>query len=195
MQSDDPKSAAAPVVPRQPGRRQILAGLVGAGTALAAGPALAGYWKKHERRIGLRNLWTDEELELAYWREGTYDTDAMATIDVLLRDRRTGQIGSIFYQVLDHLVRLAEATGAPADFDVISGFRSGSTNAWLANKSEGVATNSLHTYGMAIDIRHPDISVERLFEAAAGLNLGGAGLYRRSNFVHIDVGPARHWTG
>jgi len=48
---------------------------------------------------------------------------------------------------------------------------------------------------MAIDIRHPDISVERLFEAAARLNLGGAGLYRRSNFVHIDVGPARHWTG
>lgn len=182
---------------RTASRRRVLAGLAATGLSLAAAPraASADYWKDRERRLHLRNLWTEEELDLTYWREGRYDDDALATIDVLLRDRRTGQVGSIFYQVLDHLVRLAQATGAPPAFDVISGFRSESTNAWLAANSEGVSTNSLHTLGMAIDIRHPEMPAAQLFEAAADLAMGGAGYYRRSDFVHLDVGPVRLWIG
>ena len=61
--------------------------------------------------------------------------------------------------------------------------------------SEGVATNSLHTYGMAIDIRMEGLAGEGIWRQAVELGMGGAGLYRSSDFVHLDVGPIRSWGG
>jgi uncharacterized protein YcbK (DUF882 family) len=45
----------------------------------------------------------------------------------------------------------------------------------------------------AIDIRLPGIATARVRDAALHLQRGGVGYYRDSNFVHVDVGPVRHW--
>jgi uncharacterized protein YcbK (DUF882 family) len=45
----------------------------------------------------------------------------------------------------------------------------------------------------AIDIRLPGIATARVRDAALQLQRGGVGYYRDSNFVHVDVGPVRHW--
>ena len=47
--------------------------------------------------------------------------------------------------------------------------------------------------GMAADIRVPGIASEAVWRAAVDLRRGGVGLYRASDFVHIDVGPVRSW--
>jgi uncharacterized protein YcbK (DUF882 family) len=48
---------------------------------------------------------------------------------------------------------------------------------------------------MAIDVRIEGAAGERIWKGAVELGMGGAGLYRSSNFVHLDVGPVRAWAG
>ena len=177
-------------------RRAFCAGGAGALLAVVAPPAAAGaktYLEDAERRVPIRNLWTGERRDLVYWRGGTYDRRALGAYSYLLRDRRNGEVEPIFYGVLDQLFFLWKALGRPAAIDLVSGYRSAGTNAWLRATSGGVARSSLHTIGMAADIRVPGLASEAVWRAAVDLRRGGAGLYRRSDFVHVDVGPVRSW--
>ena len=163
---------------------------------LAASPGMAGAWsflEDAERRVPIRNLWTGERRDLVYWREGDYDRHALEAYSYLFRDRRNGEVEPIFYGVLDQLFFLWKALERPARIDLVSGYRSAGTNAWLRASGRGVARNSLHTVGMAADIRVPGIASEAVGRRAVGLRRGGVGLYRASDFVHIDVGPVRSW--
>ena len=141
----------------------------------------------------IRNLWTGERRDLVYWREGDYDRHALLAYSYLLRDRRDGGHVEIFYGVLDQLFFLWKALGRPGAVDLVSGYRSDRSNAYLRATTEGVARNSLHTLGMAADVRVEGIATEAVWRAAVELRRGGAGLYRGSDFVHIDVGPVRSW--
>ena len=59
--------------------------------------------------------------------------------------------------------------------------------------SNGVAKNSYHIRGKAVDLRIPAYSLRVVHKVAMGLQAGGVGYYPRSNFIHIDVGPLRSW--
>jgi len=170
---------------------------VGAAFGAVALPdhAMAGYFQVKERRIALHNLWTEEFLDLAYWRDGDYLVNPLANFAYLLRDWRSGEVGEMFRTIFDQLFWLGRALGKDAPFGIISGFCSASTNDMLSETSEGVAANSLHTYGIATDIRVKDATSERMWQTAVKLSMGGAGLYRSSNFVHLDGGPVRPWGG
>ncbi len=111
----------------------------------------------------------------------------------LLRDHRTGEIFEIDRTLFDALHRLAGCWRRTSRFHVISGYRSPRTNAILANRSGGVARNSFHQWGMAIDVRVPGRSLDAVYRAARSLQAGGVGKYRRSNFVHVDTGRVRYW--
>lgn len=63
----------------------------------------------------------------------------------------------------------------------------------LDRKKKGVATNSYHTLGRAVDIRIEGIPLESLRDLAISLRAGGVGYYPRSSFVHLDTGPFRCW--
>jgi uncharacterized protein YcbK (DUF882 family) len=79
-------------------------------------------------------------------------------------------------------------------FQVISGYRCPSTNTTLRNtRGGGVAKQSLHLQGKAIDIRVADVPLTDLRDAALSLATGGVGFYAASNFVHLDIGRARSW--
>ena len=180
------------------GHRNRRAFIAGAGAAallgLAARPAAAGTYQADDtRRVPLRNLWTGERRDLVYWRDGSYDRRALAAYSHLLRDRRDGATAPIFYGVLDQLFFLWKALNKPPRIDLVSGYRSAGTNAYLRATTEGVARNSLHTMGMAADIRVPGITTEAVWRTAVDLRRGGVGLYRASDFVHVDVGPVRSW--
>jgi uncharacterized protein YcbK (DUF882 family) len=81
----------------------------------------------------------------------------------------------------------------PGTFEIISGYRSPRTNAMLRDRSNGVAKNSLHTQGRAIDVRLSGRDTRRLRDAAVALRHGGVGYYARSDFVHLDTGRVRTW--
>ena len=170
------------------GRRRLLAGALGlAAPALLAEGALASA----PRHLSLLNLHTGEKLVATYFEGGRYLPDALAALDRVLRDHRTGAVHPMAPGLLDLVAGLASQAGRPDAVQVISGYRSPASNAAL--HSSGVATRSLHMQGMAMDIRIPGVSLARLRDTALALGRGGVGYYPDSDFVHVDVGKVRHW--
>ena len=187
----DKKPRKAPL----PHRRSVLAKV---GTALfitSLKPALASTVPPAARSLDLHNIHTGERLSIDYWANGTYVPDALAAINKILRDFRTGDIQPIETNLLDALVRLHAKLETSKPFEIISGYRSPATNAALHAKSEesGVAVKSLHMRGMAVDIRVPGRPLILLRNAALSERAGGVGYYPQSDFVHVDVGRIRRW--
>lgn len=159
------------------------------GTANAAAPIrLPGV-----ARLSLVHLHTGEELALAFRKDGVYDPGALAAVNNILRDWRTGEAVEIDLGLLELLVRLRRTLDIKEPFEIISAYRAPTTNAALAAKSGGVAKKSYHMRGMAVDIRVPGIRAEKVYPVARGLKAGGVGLYRKNDFVHVDTGPVRTW--
>lgn len=183
-----------PVARKPVGRRALL----GLGLTAAAGIAWPQIgWGKAirngERLLSFHHLHTGENLRVAYWRDGTYESEALAEINRHLRDFRTGESNSISPKLLDFLHALRTEAGSSDPFHVISGYRSPKTNAMLRKKSSGVAKKSLHMRGMAVDVSLPGRDLRQLRDAAKRLERGGVGYYAKSGFIHLDVGAVRSW--
>lgn len=142
------------------GRRNFLGLAAAVATGLVAAPAIAVPLASTRRALAFHNLHTGESLDLVYWAEGRYLPDATQRIEYLLRDFRNNKVHAIDPRLLDLLTSLRSRLDTQAPFLVISGYRSPETNTMLHAKSEGVATNSLHLQGQAIDIRVPDRSLD-----------------------------------
>lgn len=174
------------------GRRRFL-GAVVAFTGGLARPALAD---TAPRILALDNIHTGEKLRAEYWANGAYQTDALGAIDKVMRDFRTGEVHPIDPRLLDLLSALHLQMETQAPFQVISGYRSPATNAGLRQAGHtGVASKSLHMQGIATDIRIAGKPLAGLHRAALALGVGGVGFYPSSNFVHVDIGRVRRWSG
>ena len=130
-----------------------------------------------------------------YCRGEDYVPEALARVEVLLRDYRTGDRHAIDPQLLDYLHDVAQRAGVAPEFSVISGYRSPQTNAILHERSREVASHSLHMEGRAIDVRLARIDCADLAARALEMQRGGVGYYRQSDFVHLDTGRFRTWRG
>lgn len=173
-------------------RRGLLKAAIGAaGASLFAGPTFAA--ATAPRSLSLVNLHTGESLKAVYWEAGQYVPDAMAAMNHLLRDHRTGDVHNMAPGLLDLVSTLTDSLDTHQTVQVISGYRSPKTNAALHDASSGVATHSLHMEGEAMDIRIAGVDLTRLRDAALSLKRGGVGFYPSSNFVHVDVGRVRRW--
>lgn len=95
--------------------------------------------------------------------------------------------------LFDQLYRLQGLLGTRKPVQLISGYRSIDTNNELRARSRGVAKKSYHTKGRAMDFHIEGIALSNIRKTALSMRAGGVGYYPRSNFVHIDTGPARHW--
>jgi uncharacterized protein YcbK (DUF882 family) len=149
------------------------------------------------RELALHNLHTDEKLKAVYWENGTYVPDALQAVNKVLRDHRSGEVHAIDRGLLDLLDTLSAKVEARSPFQVISGYRSSTSNAKLRGASKGkqVAENSLHVKGQAIDICIEGCDLQYLNKAALSMAQGGVGYYPVSKFVHVDVGRVRSWKG
>jgi len=175
------------------GRRAVLRlGLAASLTAVAE-PAFAGIARGRPRALALHNLHTEELVRATYWSDGAWQTEGLRKINHLLRDFRTGDVMAMDPALLDLMHRLAALVGTQQPFEIISGYRSPRTNAQLARNSSGVAKNSLHLQGKAVDLRLPGVRLSGLHRAAMSLKAGGVGYYPKSGFIHVDTGRIRYW--
>lgn len=174
------------------GRRRFLIGSLGAAAALSsAGRAAANVDGAH--RLSFYHIHTAEKLTVTYRENGELVPGALAEINRYLRDFRTEQVHDIDVALLDALHTLYATFDGRGNFEVISGYRSPRTNAALRHATSGVAENSLHIQGRAIDVRLTSAKTSALRDAALGLKAGGVGYYPESNFVHVDTGKIRSW--
>lgn len=154
-----------------------------------SGPLL----KARSRSLAFYNLHTSEKLSTIYWSDGDYIPESLTEINRILRDYRTDEICEIEPRLLDTLCALHMQLQSTEPFELISGYRSPTTNALLRTQGHGVAENSLHIKGMAADVRIPGRSLALLHRTAISLQAGGVGYYPASQFVHIDIGRVRTW--
>lgn len=145
------------------------------------------------RRIALHNINTNEHFDGVYWADGAYKADALKRLDVLLRDHRAKQVCRFDPRLFDTLARVHQTLGSDEPFRVVCGYRSRRTNAMARRRSRGVAKESYHTRGMAVDVMLPNVNLKSIAQVAMNMEAGGVGYYPRSGFVHIDVGPVRTW--
>jgi len=173
-------------------RRVALKSLLGttlAALLLPAKPVMA----VDEKQLSFYHTHTKKKLHVTYSRNGEYIESALDEINNFLFDFRTGDATKIDPELIDLIHDIRESLGSSGTFEVISGYRSQKTNEMLRNRSSGVAKNSQHLVGKAIDVRLDDIKLTKLRDAALAMKRGGVGYYEKSNFVHIDTGRVRRW--
>ena len=166
--------------------------------ALAGGwlatPRLARAWPAPPalRRLRLFNAHTGESFDGPYRDDRGPIALAMDELSSLLRDHHSGARIDIDVGVVDFLAAVMDTVGA-THATVLSAYRTRATNAMLARTTFGVADNSQHIYGRALDV-HLGARLDDAVAAARAMQRGGVGWYPRSGFFHLDSGPVRNWT-
>lgn len=145
------------------------------------------------RSIFLVNPHTGDKLKTTYWEKGVYYPEPMKDIAYMLRDHRSEDMSPIDPRLIDMLYMLQAKLNTHSPFEVVCGYRTPRSNAFIYKRERGVARNSYHMYGRAIDIRMKERSPGLIQRAAWSLQQGGVGYYPKAGFVHLDTGGVRRW--
>ncbi|MDB5613844.1 MAG: hypothetical protein JWQ22_1497, partial [Devosia sp.] len=148
-----------------------------------------------ERAIYLYYTHTKETAHIVFKRNGQYVKSGLSELNVFLRDWRRNEPAQMDPRLFDLVWEVYQEVGASQPINVVSAYRSPATNAMLAKNSSGVADNSQHMRGTAMDFFIPGISLAKLRATAMRKQVGGVGFYPTSGspFVHLDVGSVRAW--
>ena len=171
--------------------RRVFLSLLTAALALSVG-ARAEPTLPTLRRLTLVNAHTSEVFTGPYRDASGPIAAAMEDLKLFLRDHYSGETIDYDIGVVDFLVSVMESVGA-TQATVLSAYRTPATNAMLARTTFGVADNSQHLYGRALDVSFPAKLLPDAVAAARAMKRGGVGWYPRSEFIHLDTGPVRNW--
>jgi uncharacterized protein YcbK (DUF882 family) len=143
------------------------------------------------RRLILKNAHTGETFSGPY-RDATGPLPgAISDLAVFLRDFHVDKSGPVDVGLLDFLADVMGAIGQ-SGATVLSAYRTRETNERLRATTFGVAEQSQHLFGRAIDITL-DRDLHHAQQVALAMKRGGVGWYPDSHFIHLDSGPTRSW--
>lgn len=174
------------------GLSAALGGILLLGATYAMPPAAA---EGDTRTLSFLHLHTRETITVTYKRNGRYDDAGLNKLNWFLRDWRRDEQTTMDPKLFDILWEVYREVGGKEPIEIISAYRSPGTNAMLRARSSGVAENSNHTTGHAIDFEIPGVPLAKIREVGLRLQRGGVGFYPTSGspFVHLDTGSIRHW--
>lgn len=177
-------------------RKWLSLGGIVLGATLLPNTLLASVSTAKPRILKFRNINTGERLSLDFVTGKGFSSVNLKKLDYLMRDRRSNQVHKIDPKLFTKLNNIQRKLGVNnAEILIICGYRAPATNAKMHQRSRGVASNSYHTRGQAVDFRLQGVSLAKIRQAAESLKNGGVGYYPKSNFIHIDTGPVRTWRG
>ena len=176
-------------------RRRFLGSLLGglAAPAILVRPARA--WSTGERILHMWNPRTEEVYHRVYHDGRGFVQDALDEFNWFARDWRQKESVQMDTNTMDFLSLIQDEFGHDMPFYLNSGYRSRTTNEMLARQQSGVARESWHMKGRALDITHQELSLRDLADFAKDAHQGGVGVYSQSHFVHIDSANVRTWGG
>lgn len=168
----------------------VAAALVAGSFALGASAASA-----ETRTLDLYYVHTGERAQITFKKNGRYDPAALKKLNQMLRDWRRNEPTRMDPALFDLVYEVWKESGSRKPITVTSAYRSPTTNNMLRKRSRGVAKNSQHTYGRAMDWFVTDVPTSKLRVIALRKQIGGVGYYptSRTPFVHTDTGSVRHW--
>lgn len=166
-------------------------------TALAifCGTLGCGSARAEDRTLDLFYVHTGERAQFTFKKNGRFDPAVLKKLNVFLRDWRRNEPTRMDPALFDLVWEVYQKSGARKPITVVSAYRSPATNNMLRRRTRGVAKNSQHTYGRAMDFFIADVPTSKLRVIALKMQHGGVGYYPTANtpFVHLDVGSVRHW--
>lgn len=147
------------------------------------------------RSLKLYYLHTGERATITFKRNGKFDKAGLEKLNRFLRDWRRNEPTRMDPRLFDLIWEVYQRTGSHEYINVLSAYRAPQTNAMLRSRSKGVAKNSQHILGKAMDFFIPGVPLKKLREIGLKLQIGGVGFYPTSGspFVHMDVGGVRAW--
>lgn len=146
--------------------------------------------------LRFKNINSGEVFTGAFDENTGFDASNLKQLNQFLRDKLNHQVHHMDPKLFHKFYRIQQQLGLRnTEIQIICGYRSPSTNAAMRRKSKGVASNSFHMKGQAIDFRIDGVPLAKLHQTALNLHNGGVGYYPHSNFIHIDTGPVRNWRG
>jgi uncharacterized protein YcbK (DUF882 family) len=147
------------------------------------------------RTLSFHHTHSGEDLTVTFKRDGRYDEAALKQLNHYLRDWRNQDETVMDRHLFDIIWEVYRDVDGKQPIQIISAYRSPSTNAMLRRRSSGVARHSQHMLGHAMDLYIPGVPLEQIRFAGLRLQRGGVGFYPTSGspFVHLDTGNIRHW--
>jgi len=143
--------------------------------------------------LKLYNVHLNKTFYAPFFEKNYYKLSGLFEVNKAFIDYRAKEMTRIDVKLVNLLYDIKQHLGYDKQFNIVSGYRSPHTNAELRKTHEGVAKNSFHIKGKAVDIYVPNVSIRKLRDVALGMKRGGVGYYPSSHFVHVDVGPVRSW--
>jgi uncharacterized protein YcbK (DUF882 family) len=165
------------------------------GALIAVSAFLVTLAQAETRTLKLYNTHTKERVSITFKKNGRYLPKGLRDANRFLRDWRRNESIKMDPELLDLIWEVYRKVGARDHVYVVSSYRSPATNNMLRKRSSGVAKNSQHTLGKAMDYYIPGVNLAKLRAAGLRKEVGGVGYYPRSGspFVHMDTGRVRHW--
>ena len=174
-------------------RRSFLkkSAIITGASMMSASDILAATGEK--KVLKLHNVHLNKTFYAPFFEKNYYNLSGLFEVNKAFIDYRAKEMTRIDIKLINLLYEIKQHIGYDKQFNIVSGYRSPHTNKILRKTHEGVAKNSFHIKGQAVDIYVPNVSLRKLKDVAVGLKQGGVGYYPKSHFLHVDVGPVRTW--
>lgn len=151
--------------------------------------------RAESRTLNIEFVHTGERASITYKRNGRYDPKGLKQLNYILRDWRRNEPTKMDPRLFDLVWEVYRQSRAKGYIKVVSAYRSPATNNMLRSRSKGVAKESQHMRGTAMDFYIPGVPLKTLREIGVKMQAGGVGFYPNSGspFVHMDVAGVRAW--
>ena len=175
--------------------RQVAVAFLSLALVFSAWPIRSAQAAGETRSLKIYFVHTGERANITFKRNGRYDEKGLQALNRLLRDWRRNESRRMDPRLFDLAWEIYQDLGTNEYMYVVSGYRAPATNNMLRTRSAGVAKNSQHTFGRAMDFYIPGVDLRRIRNTALKQQSGGVGFYPNSGspFVHIDVASVRAW--
>lgn len=152
-----------------------------------------GEARAETRTLSFYHTHTGERATITFKRNGRFDEAGVRQMNQFLRDWRRNEVIRMDPALFDLVWEVYRQSGSRQPIHLVSSYRSPATNNMLRSRSRGVAKESMHTKGRAMDFFLPDVPPDRLRAIGLRMQVGGVGYYGGSGFTHLDTGRIRHW--
>ena len=159
-----------------------------------AAPHLANEFIANIRKLKLVRPESGDSLDIVYWIDGEYITDALIELNYIFRDLDNNSVKKVDTSLIDILAVTISLLQSNEPLSVSRAFVAHPKTVKRGSKPETTTLANFHNQGRAVDIHQMrSRSLRQMRRAAASCKAGGVGLY--INYLHIDNGPLKSWVG